>query len=196
MIDIEPAARRMRNLAAGVPDDELAAPTPCAEMRVGDLLDHVLTLAWAFRLAAEKETTAADGPPPVPKAENLPSDWRTRLDHRLGALVEAWSDPTAWEGETAVGGVAAPGEEVGMIALDELVLHGWDLARATGQEYVCPQDDAEACYAFVSAVPPDDPAAREGLFGPVVPVPQDAPLFDRVLGLSGRDPKWTPPASG
>jgi hypothetical protein len=39
------------------------------------------------------------------------------------------------------------------------------------------------------ADPADEP---EGLFGPVVPVPADAPLFDRLLGQTGRDPRWTP----
>jgi hypothetical protein len=39
---------------------------------------------------------------------------------------------------------------------------------------------------------PENAASREGLLGPVVPVPDDAPAFDRVLGIAGRDPAWTP----
>lgn len=185
----------MRTLLANVTEDQLTSPTPCAEMRVGDLLDHIMTLTRVFRLAAEKQTSGADGPPPEAAAENLPPDWRSQTDQQLGALAEAWANPESWQGDTAVGGVEAPASQVGVIALDELVLHGWDLARATGQEYVCPPEDAAACYGFVSQIPPDDSDARAGLFGPAVSVPDDAPIFDRVLGLSGRDPRWTPPAT-
>ncbi|GAA3738165.1 hypothetical protein GCM10022205_25300 [Spinactinospora alkalitolerans] len=101
--------------------------------------------------------------------------------------MTAWRDPAAWQGVCAVGGVELSGREAGMVALNELVLHGWDLARAIGRPYECDPADAQACLAFTSSIP-DDPQAREGLFGPVVDVPADAPVFDRVLGLSGRDP--------
>jgi uncharacterized protein (TIGR03086 family) len=84
-----------------------------------------------------------------------------------------------------------PGAVAGMVAIDELVLHGWDLARATGQPFTCDPGSTQVCFEFttLSAAPG---AAREGLFGPVVEVPPEAPLLDRALGLSGRDPAWTP----
>jgi uncharacterized protein (TIGR03086 family) len=191
MLDLEPAAQRMKSVAAAIGDDQLTAPTPCAGSSVGDLLDHVMTLALAFRNVAEKTSAASDGPPPEPSAANLPPQWRRSLPERLDDLVAAWRDPAAWEGDTAAGGLEFPAAQAGMVALDELVLHGWDLARAAGRPYECDPASAEACMAFVSQVP-DDPAARTGLFGPVVEVPADAPLFDRVLGLSGRDPSWRP----
>jgi uncharacterized protein (TIGR03086 family) len=191
MLDLEPAARRMKSVVDGVGDDQLAGPTPCAGVSVGDLLDHVVTLTRAFRRAADKTSSPSDGPPPEPSAANLPPDWRDLLSRRLDELLAAWQNSAAWQGVTAAGGLELPAPEAGMVALDELVLHGWDLARATGQPYECDPASAEACFTFTSQVP-DDPKAREGLFGPVVEVPADAPLFDRVLGLSGRDPAWTP----
>lgn len=191
MLDLEPAAQRVKALVEGVDDGQLAAPTPCAGTSVGDLLDHLVKLTGAFRRAADKTASQADGPPPEPSGANLPPDWRELLSRQLDELVAAWREPGAWEGVTSAGGLKLSGSEAGMIGLDELVLHGWDLARATGQPYACDRASAEACYAFTSQVP-DDPAARQGLFGPVVSVPADAPLFDRVLGLSGRDPAWTP----
>ena len=71
--------------------------------------------------------------------------------------------------------------------MDEVLLHGWDVARATGQPYL--PSDAE-CEAVLPIVTPDDQApdgsGRE-IFGNVVTVPDDAPFFDRILGLAGRD---------
>jgi uncharacterized protein (TIGR03086 family) len=94
---------------------------------------------------------------------------------------------------TEAGGVTMPAETTGAVALDELVLHGWDLARATGQPFACDPASTAAVLAFTSAMAqPEQAATREGLFGPVVEVPEDAPTFDRALGLAGRDPAWTP----
>ncbi|QBI53512.1 TIGR03086 family metal-binding protein [Streptomonospora litoralis] len=190
--DLEPVANRMREAAQGVRDGELDAPTPCEDMSVGDLLDHVLSLSEAFRRAAEKTSTTAQTPP-QPSVKNLPADWRAELDRRLDALVAAWRDPDAWQGTTAAGGIELSGEAAGTVALNELLLHGWDLARATDQSYIGDPASVEVSHSFVSQVPADDPNARAGLFGPVVPVPSEAPLLDRVLGLSGRHPDWTPP---
>jgi uncharacterized protein (TIGR03086 family) len=86
-----------------------------------------------------------------------------------------------------------PGEAVGIVALDEVVLHGWDLARATSQPFDAGTRELEALLGFLTHVAePGMEAGREGLFGPVVPVPADAPLLDRILGLAGRDPAWSP----
>jgi uncharacterized protein (TIGR03086 family) len=91
------------------------------------------------------------------------------------------------------GGIPLPGEVAGLVALDEVVLHGWDLARATGQEFRCDPASAEAVLGFTErSAQPDQAAMRTGLFGPVVPVADDAPVFDRALGFAGRDPAWTP----
>src|SRR3954468_2831018 len=128
--DLRPAADRMIRIVGAIPDDALGAPTPCADYTVGDLLDHVAGLATAFRHAAEKDPldAAAAG-----DAQNLAADWRTRIPADVDALARAWEKADAWDGMTRVGGVDLPGEVCGVVGLDELVLHGWDLARATGQ---------------------------------------------------------------
>jgi len=87
--------------------------------------------------------------------------------------------------------VTLPGRETARVALNEVTVHGWDLAVATGQQYRPDPAAVEACLEMVGDR--SDPANEpEGLFGPVVPVPDDAPLFDRLLGRTGRDPGWTP----
>src|SRR5215218_3500236 len=75
----------------------------------------------------------------------------------------------------------------------ELAAHGWDVARATGQTYDCDAPSLEAVHDFVSQFSePGQEEMRAGLFGPVVEVPEDARLLDRVIGLTGRDPAWSP----
>jgi uncharacterized protein (TIGR03086 family) len=194
MLDLEPAAQQMTDLIRGVPDGPLDGPTPCPAYTLGDLLDHIGTLTRAFTVAATKTNLAPSGSGrPVPDAANLDDDWRGRIPRDLTTLVEAWRDPEAWTGMTRAGGIDLPGEVAGLVVLDELILHGWDLARATDQPFDYEPALLEAVLDFVAKfAPPDQEAAREGLFGPVVPVPEEAPLLDRLLGLAGRDPAWSP----
>jgi uncharacterized protein (TIGR03086 family) len=193
MIDLEPAARRMTQLLIGIPADQLGAPTPCPDYTLGDLVDHVGGFAQAFTAAARKEVLGAGSQGPSGDASRLGDDWRRRISHDLARLVEAWRDPGAWTGTTRAGGVDLAGEVAGLVALDELVIHGWDVARASGQPYTCDQQSLEAVLGFVAPfADPSMATAREGLFGPVVEVPEEAPLLDRVVGLAGREPAWSP----
>ena len=193
LVDLEPAARRLGDLVGGIPDELLDAPTPCPAYTVGDLVDHVAGTALAFRGAAVKDQGDATSHGPSGDASRLGDDWRTRIPRDLAALADAWRDPSAWTGMTKAGGVELPGEVAGLVALDELVVHGWDVARATGQTYDCDAPSLEAVHDFVSQFSePGQEEMRAGLFGPVVEVPEDAPLLDRVIGLTGRDPAWSP----
>jgi uncharacterized protein (TIGR03086 family) len=191
LIDLRPAARRMAELVERVPDELLAAPTPCPNYSLGDLVDHVGGLAVAFAGAATKRTVETGSQPPSGDVSRLPDDWRTRIPRDLATMGDAWCNPDAWTGMTQAGGIDLPGELAGLVALDELVIHGWDVARASGQPYTCDDASLEALLGFVVPMAaPGQEAQREGLFGPVVPVPEDAPLLDRVIGLTGRDPSW------
>lgn len=191
-LDLGGTARAVAQVVRGIGDERLGDPTPCDGMPVAALLDHLHGLAWAFRVAAEKSPEAA-GTAPTADAAHLVPDWRTAIPARLDELAAAWRDPAAWQGMTAAGGLDLPGEVAGTVTVDELVLHGWDLAVATGQRFT-PDDDAlDLVAGFTAAMSePGQEASREGLFGPVVPVGDDAPRWHRALGDSGRDPHWTP----
>lgn len=186
-LDLEPAARRMARLVEAVPDDALPQPTPCARYSVGDLLDHIAGSVLAFTAAARKAPLEGS---PSGDASRLPPDWRSRIQRDLQALADAWRQPDAWAGMTRAGGVDLPGDVAGVVALDELVIHGWDLAKATGQPAGYDGPGLEAVHGMVQQF---RAAGVEGLFGPPVAVPEDAPLLDRILGLAGRDPAWVPP---
>jgi uncharacterized protein (TIGR03086 family) len=191
MIDLTPACQRTADVLANITDEQLTAATPCSDYSVGDVLHHVGGLAPAFGAAAKKDRGPLTGSPPVPDAAQLDSDWRTSYPARLAELAHAWSDPSAWEGMSRIAGMEMPGEVVGTVGLTEVVIHGWDLARATGQAYDVDPAVAEAVLANVSQAAAEGPV--EGLFGPAVPVADDAPVLDRIIALSGRDPAWRAP---
>jgi uncharacterized protein (TIGR03086 family) len=192
MHDLEPATKALAGLVGGVRDDQLAGPTPCRDTSLGDLLDHVDGLALAFTSAASKTPLTGGSQGPSADGSRLGPDWRQRITDRLAALAQAWRDPDAWTGTTQAGGVELPGEVAGLVALDEVVVHGWDIAAASGQDFACDPELLEAVHEFVRASAAENPQGTPGLFGPPVPVTDDAPLLDRLIGLTGRDPSWRP----
>ncbi|MEU8464071.1 TIGR03086 family metal-binding protein [Streptomyces sp. NPDC029003] len=189
--DFGPQSRIVAALAAGVPDARLTDRTPCPAYAVGDLLSHLAGLAVAFRDAARKDLGPTTDTAPGPAVPPLPAGWREEIPRIMDELAEAWRDPAAWAGMTRAGGVDLPGDVAAAVAADELVVHGWDLARSTGQGYAPDPAALHASHAFLLAAAGEADGGG-GIFGPVVPVPQDAPLLARTVGLSGRDPAWTP----
>ena len=190
MIDLTPTTERTSAVIAAVTDDQLDAPTPMGQP-VRMVIHHLLGLSVAFRDAAAKATGPTTSRAPEPEDGPLPDGWRSELEKRLFDLTNAWKSEDAWAGMTMAGGVDLPAEVCGLVAMDEVLLHGWDVARATGQPY---QPTEAECEAVLPIVTPDDQApdgsGRE-IFGTVVTVPEYAPFFDRVLGLAGRDPGWS-----
>lgn len=184
--DLGPAASAVAALLDGVSDADLDRPTPC-DYPVAALLDHFVLLTAAFTDTARK-ADGRTGSPPVPAAAHLDPQWRTVLPQQLDGLVAAWRQPSAWEGMGTAGGVTMPADVMAVVALDELVLHGWDLARATGQPFEPDPTSVEIVHGFTAQF---GESGAEGLFGPTVPVAPDAPLFDRALGNAGRDPGWS-----
>jgi uncharacterized protein (TIGR03086 family) len=191
-LDLRPATERMARLLAEVDDDALANPTPCPNYQLGDLIDHVGGFALAFTAAAAKNLGDLTSQPRVAAAANLEPGWRARITGDLAGLAAAWQAPDAWDGMTKAGGVDLPGQVAGRIALDELVVHGWDIARATGQPFDCDDETLREIEATVSQVRRGNDGELPGLFGPIVSVPETAPRLDSVLGLTGRDPRWSP----
>jgi uncharacterized protein (TIGR03086 family) len=184
-VNFGPATRELASLVQAVRDSQLSNPTPCPDWSVGDLIAHISGLTVEFTYAARKEPT------PERAGEGLTDGWRDRIAGDLGALANAWQEPQAYEGETHAGPVTLSGTETARVALNEVTVHGWDLAQATGQPYEGDPDAVEACIAFVRAF--DAPAnAGGGLFGPPVELPTDSEPVATLVGLTGRDPDWSP----
>lgn len=163
--DLADAADEIRQIAAGVRDDQLGEPTPCADWTVRDLAAHVCGLTKAFTHTARHQRPG-ESPPDDAK---LPDDWREQLSHDLDTLVAAWREPSAWQGEAEAGGFTMLSPELAAVVLDELVLHGWDLACATGQHFTATDHDIAVCTGFAAAMStPDMLDSREGLYGPII----------------------------
>jgi uncharacterized protein (TIGR03086 family) len=197
MHDLRPAADEMARLVNGVRDDQLGDETPCPAYTLGDLLQHVRGLAEAFTLAAHKQQPSGGSkPPPQGDASLLPDDWRGETAAWLDRLVDAWADPAAWEGTTWIAGFEAPASAVGVTAANELVAHGWDVARASGQDVVLDDAALAPSREFVAMMSgPGSDQARGDAFGPALPVPAGASVLDEVIAGNGRDPAWSREAS-
>jgi uncharacterized protein (TIGR03086 family) len=178
------AARTVNNVTPA----ELGGPTPCTEWDVRALLNHlILWTSYSLERRAEGESVAPElMEHDFAAAPDFSADYRAQLDRALAA----WADPAVWDSELDLMGTKTPASEVGGLIIAELVLHGWDLATATGQDYAVSDRAAEAALRAVEA--------NAGLFrqykGFAEPVPMaaDATARDRVLALSGREPAWTP----
>ncbi len=169
------ATERTASLVRAVRQEQLGFSTPCAKFDVKDLINHLEWVAEMFESLARKGPSVEQGP----YAGDFPE--------RAEGTLAAWSRPEAWEGTSPAMGL--PMTVLGHMYLVDMVVHGWDLARATGQEY---EPDAEAVSRALQFTDQMVEMGRQrGAFGPPVAVPGDASLFDRLLGVIGRDPAWT-----
>jgi uncharacterized protein (TIGR03086 family) len=165
------ASRWTAEKVAGTPDLEVA--TECPPWRVRDLLDHMLDTQRYFAGAARGEDVA----PPASDPPSLLTDDADADFARATSEVE--------EAYARDGVVERMGPALG-IAFSDQLLHGWDLARATEQDATMPEGLAQAAYDCIHGRFTD--AQRKGVFGPEIPVGDDATPQQRLLAYTGRDP--------
>ncbi|MFG2649734.1 TIGR03086 family metal-binding protein [Streptomyces sp. NPDC048436] len=187
------AAGQAVPVVRAIPEDRLADPTPCADYDVKALVNHLIQVVVQFQaLAAKQNSDFSESPDFVTGtgagAEGPP--WRDRFADEAGKLVAAWSAPGADEGTT--GAMDMPARTVGCMALLDLTVHAWDLARATGQEYEPAPESGDVIATLREAVAGLAPTARKmGVFGEPIAAPDDATELERLLAETGRDPRWS-----
>ncbi|MEU5318529.1 TIGR03086 family metal-binding protein [Streptomyces sp. NPDC021056] len=179
---LDMARNRAVPVLRGIPDAALSAPTPCAEYDVKALVNHLFQVIVQFQRLAVKEASDFGQ---TPEGITESPEWRERLMDEAERLVAAWSTPGAEEGTT--GAMNMPARLVGSMALLDLTVHVWDLARATGQDY--PGADEAVVAELSGAVDELAPTARTmGVFGEPVAEAEGASAFERLLARTGRDP--------
>ena len=185
MFDLGPAADEMARLVAGVRDDQLDCATPCPDCALGDLLAHVHQFARVFT------ANAAKAPPPAGRRA-CPTTGGTSSR----CVSTTWPGPGATRPPGRAGcpraAVDMTGEENAVVAIEELVVHGWDVARVTGQELEPSSESLGHVERFLEifAAPL---ASGQGPSDPPSPVGEDASRLERYLGAAGRDPGWVRP---
>lgn len=177
-IDLYRAATvRAIEVAQGVGADQLTLPTPCTEWTVQDLLDHLVGGTGYL-------DAALGGAPTAPPAGSTAADFTAGVT----ACLDRLADPAALAHRSASPlGFEWSGLEATAGTFMDVLIHTWDLAKATGQDTTLDPWLVEACTAMFL---PDMPARGRaaGIVGPEVAVPADAPAQDRLLAAMGRRP--------
>jgi uncharacterized protein (TIGR03086 family) len=183
------AAAEASRVVRNTPAEALDGPTPCGHWDLRTLLNHtILWTSYSAERRAHGESVAEDL---MSKDFTAEPGFREDYAKQISKAVSAWSDPKAWEGEIGVMGSATPAADVGAMLIMEMALHGWDVARATGQDYHADEALAGALEQTVQAQA--ELFRKYQGFADPVETGQDAAAFDRALALSGRDPAWEKP---
>ena len=190
MDDLGPAAGELTRLVTSVRDEQLTARTPCEDYTLADLLDHTLGFTTNFIANARKEPLPSHAARAVDGAL-LPEGWRTVLPARLDELAAAWREESAWHGDVSAGGIDMSAEDNALVCIEELVIHGWDVARASGQDFRVDDASLAGVERFLGVFGARI-ASGNGPYGPAVAVADGASRLDRLLGATGRDPAWRP----
>ncbi|HUP87347.1 MAG TPA: TIGR03086 family metal-binding protein [Acidimicrobiales bacterium] len=163
-------------VVAGIKPDQLDRPTPCADFAVRGVLEHMIGLATSFAAAYRGEA------PPDPDLEDVLGGFGPALAD-LGAAVSA---PGALDKTVIAPFGEVPGETFArFIVLDGLV-HGWDLASATGQSYDPPIELVAEVDAFAREA--IDPLRDGQTFADAVDAPAGASPMERLAAYTGRRP--------
>jgi uncharacterized protein (TIGR03086 family) len=154
--------------------EKLDAKTPCDDWDVRTLLDHVLETQRYFLSSARGEDASPPSPtPPATLSDDPVADFEAVRRDMLGTYAEP-------------GAIERTGPALG-VAFSDLLVHSWDLARATGQDETMPGGLAAVAYEMVYGKFTDE--QRKGVFKPEIPIGDGASPQDRLLAYTGRDPR-------
>jgi len=179
---LERAVRSTRAVLGAVHADQLSAPTPCASWKVSDLINHIVGGQLFFASVARGDRPSRDRP------DFSAGDFVSDFEQGSAAAIAAFDAPGAMERTMHLPFGDMPGAIFVTIAATDTFIHGWALAKATGQ----PADlDPALAAELLSATRPflsDSLRGPEGKasFGPEQPCASDAPSADQLAAFLGR----------
>src|SRR5579859_3675367 len=159
-------------IVVAVRPDQLTLPTPCAEYDVRALLSHIV-----------------GGLAVVPRADGVPDDgWPDAYHAARARVTAAWADDARLDALVEVPWGKVPGRIALGGYVQEILTHGWDLARAAGQPTELDPGLASWVLAVARQILPPEPRGGEIPFDPPVPVPPDAGPYAQLAAWLGRQP--------
>jgi uncharacterized protein (TIGR03086 family) len=178
--DLEACQANTARIIRGVRPDQWSLPTPCSEWDVRAVANHATFVAETFALAAQ-------GLPPASErdADILGDDPAATFERNAKASVAAWRD-RGTDGTVKIPFGEVPAAAAMRIQTVDTFVHGWDLARATGQDPRLDDTLGVELLEFTRSLIPESP--RNRAFGPVVGIADDAPGAARLLAYTGRTP--------
>ncbi len=178
-------ADRFRSVAADfttrveeTPDDEWDAPAPCEGWVARDVVAHLVEWVPGF-LAMGLDKEAVELPSVDDGVEEAWAACRDHVQARLddpGVSDVVFKSPQLGEMPLEVA--------IERFVLGDVLVHTWDLARATGQDETIDATEAEGM--FTGMEPMAEMLAQSGQFGARTPVADDAPFQDKLIALTGR----------
>jgi uncharacterized protein (TIGR03086 family) len=169
-------------VVARVTTEDLARPTACAGWDVKQLLNHTLGECQMMTLVNEGETASNDRGDLVGDGAGLSETW-----DKLGEENIASWRASGLEGKRTYFYGTFPAGASAVINLGEVLVHTWDLARGIDVDFQVDPEQATLVHGLYAAIPLDGMRAG-GMLAAEVPVPADAPVAERMLGLLGRQP--------
>lgn len=155
-------------------------PTPCEGWVALDVVAHLADWTPFLLVAVGRNEPPADDP--------VVERWR----YVAAALQAIMVDPAeaSTEIDTGPSGRMPIGRAIATFVVGDVVVHTWDLARAIDLDVEL--DEVTLAEQLAAMEPMEDLIRSSGHFGPRVDVPADAPLVDRAIAFTGRDPAWRP----
>jgi len=169
---------------AKVTPADLDRSTPCSKWIVRDLLNHTTGVVVRFGAAASRTES-----PYGPDHDFVGTDPAAAFDQAAKATLQAWSQPGAFEGMTKLsGGFELPAQAAANINFLDTLIHGWDVAKAIGDDPTIDPALATAAYDVAQQALKDRPRGPDHPFMPALPAPADASPTDRLVAFMGRQP--------
>jgi uncharacterized protein (TIGR03086 family) len=188
---VERALGQTAAIIAGIGAGQAALPTPCADWDVRALVRHLIGQDLRnFTVAVRGGTADWQAP-----AEDVGEDWAAAFRDRAAPLMAVWRAADLDRQIDMPGGGQAPLRARASQQIAELAVHGWDLVVATGQQADLDPALAEHALAWSHQTLRPEFRGPDRAVGFEVPVPPDAPAYQRLAGWFGRDPGWTPPGA-
>src|SRR5256885_3180666 len=165
-------------IVAGVKADQLAGPTPCADWDTRALLNHAIGVVEMFDNAAQTKPFNAS----IFADDNVGDDPRASYERRAAVLRDTLAQPNVVDRTWTMPFGEVPGVVGAGFATLELFQHGWDVARASGQQIDFDVDVTEAANATAQRMPAEQVRVA-GVFGAEGTCPPDASAADRLAAF-------------